>query len=302
MDIKHSRRILLLGTRESGTLAVVKDLTGSAPDPHIDGSTAGLTHEWNAETAYYKANVPIWIDEVPDLRSWKTEFLKPEAKEVVDEVGAWVYCFQRQADGKISTQVEEALKGIKEVVDQHSLVLDTTLLAVAKPHGKQAVSSATANQEEQEDLCMQYGFEYVDYGATGKNEYGEKVGLERLKEVLETNEWASGENDEVDLDDLDFTADDFGDFGTEEAEMTAELFGMNAALNEEDDLDTTGEGFTTAAQAVQVDDLDKLMSQLLAVREQSAGLPEEERKKKAAKAVKDIMDGNPNLGRSLQCN
>ncbi|CAK1361357.1 hypothetical protein CB0940_03257 [Cercospora beticola] len=296
MDIKHSRHILLLGTRESGTLDVVKDLTGSAPDPHVDGSTAGLTHEWNAETAYYKANVPIWIDEVSEIQSWKTEFVKAEAKEVVDEVGAWIYCFQRQADGKISPEVEEALKSIKEVVDQHSLALDTTLLAVAKPHGKQAVSSATANQEEQEDLCMQYGFEYVDYSATGKNEYGEKVGFERLKEVLETNEWASGENDEVELDDLDFTAEDFGDFGTEEAEMTAELFGMKAALNEEDDPDTSGEGFTTAAQAVQVDDLDKLMSQLLAVREQSAGLPEEERKKKAAKAVKDIMDGNPNLG------
>ncbi|KAM3423491.1 hypothetical protein BST61_g919 [Cercospora zeina] len=296
MDVKHSRRILLLGTRESGTLDVVKDLTGSAPDPHIDGSTAGLTHEWNAETAYYKANVPIWVDEVSDLQAWKTEFLKPEAKEVVDEVGAWIYCFQRQADGKISSGVEEALKSIREVVDEHFVALDTTLLAVAKPHGKQAVSNKTANQEEQEDLCMQYGFEYVDYSATGKNEFGEKMGFERLKEVLETNEWASGENDEVDLDDLDFTADDFGDFGTEEAEVTAELFGMKAALHEDDERDTTEEGFTTAAHAVQVDDLDKLMSKLLAVREQSAGLPEEERKKKAAQAVNDIMDGNPNLG------
>ncbi|MGG6496621.1 UNVERIFIED_CONTAM: hypothetical protein NY603_27240, partial [Bacteroidetes bacterium 56_B9] len=73
------------------------DLTGSAPDPHVDGSTAGLTHEWNAETAYYKANVPIWIDEVSEIQSWKTEFVKAEAKEVVDEVGAWIYCFQRQA-------------------------------------------------------------------------------------------------------------------------------------------------------------------------------------------------------------
>ena len=63
-------------------------MTGTAPEPDVDGSTAGLTHVWNAETAYYKAKVPIWIDEVPDFAAWKQDFLKPEAKEVVDAVGS----------------------------------------------------------------------------------------------------------------------------------------------------------------------------------------------------------------------
>lgn len=261
----------------------------------MNGSVAGLTHEWSAETAYYKANVPIWIDELVDIQSWKSEFLKVEAKEVVDAVGAWVYCFPRQADGKISVGAEEAMKSIQEVVEEHSYGGETVFLAVAKPTGKQITNRAAGDQEQREDVCIQYGFEYVDYEATGKNEFGERTGFERLKEALESNVWDAGLDDDVDLDDLDFTADDFGNFGTEEAEMTAELFGMKAALNEEDDSGSSAEGFASATQAIQVDDLDQLMSKLLAVKEQSVGLPEEERKKKAAKAVKDIMESNPNL-------
>lgn len=271
------------------------DLTGSAPEPDVNGSTAGLTHEWNAQTAYYTAKIPIWVDELENVQSWKAEFLKPEAKEVVDAVGAWVYCFSRQHDGQVSTEATEVMKGIQEVVDEHSYGSDVVMLAVAKPLGKQAASRATGNQEDREDICTEYGFEYIDYSATGKNEFGENVGFERLKEALEAHEWENGGDEDVDLDDLDFTADDFGDFGTEEAEMTAELFGMKAALNTEDEFGSSDEGFSPAAQAVQVDDLDKLMSKLLAVKEQSAGLPEEQRKKNAARAVKDIMEGNSDL-------
>ncbi|KAF2162142.1 hypothetical protein M409DRAFT_27525 [Zasmidium cellare ATCC 36951] len=304
MDIKHSRRILLLGTREAGALDIVKDLTGTAPSPDINGSTAGLTHEWDVQTQYYTAKVPIWVDEVPDIESWKTEFLKDEAKEVVDAVGAWIFCFETPKDGTISEDVESAMKGIQEVVERHGTFgSEVVFLAVAKPKGKPEKGGKTV-QEEQEDKCMEYGFEYIRYGATGKNEFGEKVGFERLKEALEANEWgaAGDEDDELDLDDLDFDIDDddeMGGFGREEAEMTAELFGMKAALNREDDedeFDPAAEDFisssSTQQQAEQVEDLNRMMGKLMAVKEQSEGLPEAQRKRMAAKAVRDIMKEN----------
>lgn len=70
------------------------DLTGSAPTP-IDSTTAGLSHTWKLETPYYTADLPIWIDEIVDTGAWQTEFTKPEAKEVVGALGAWVYCFRK---------------------------------------------------------------------------------------------------------------------------------------------------------------------------------------------------------------
>ncbi|KXT08970.1 hypothetical protein AC579_4031 [Pseudocercospora musae] len=296
MDIKHSKRILLLGKREAGALDVVKDLTGTAPEPDVDGSTAGLTHEWNAETAYYKAKVPIWIDEVPDFAAWKHDFLKPEAKEVVDAVGAWIYCFPRQPDGQIGSEMEEAMKSVQEVVEEHGIGSDVVLLAVARSTRQQGKEGSKnfENQDAQEDTCTEFGFEYINYSAEGKNEFGERVGFERLKEALEANEWADDGEEELDLDELGMDTEDGEDgFGDEKAEMTAELFGMKAALGGTED-DDAEELITPQQQACGVEDLDRMLGKLLAGKEQSADLSGEQRRRLAAKAVRELMMEKPN--------
>lgn len=297
MNITHARRILFLGTRQSGALSIVNDLTGTAPSPDINGSTAGLTHEWDVKTAYYSATVPIWIDEVPDFEAWKEEFLKEEAKEVVDAVGAWIYCFERTEAGT-SEEVEKGMRSIQEVVERHEgFGGEVVFLAVAKGNG---VAGAGIGQEESEDKCIKSGFEYIDYSATGTNEFGEKVGFERLKEALETNEWATDDrDDELELDDMGFDGDDedvFRGFARDEVEMTAELFGMKAALNQDDDEKIDTDDFMPPQrQKDQVDDLDRMMGKLLAIKEQSADLPEQQRKRLAAQAVKELVKENPNI-------
>lgn len=241
---------------------------------------------------------------MPDIEEWKTEFLKDEAKEVIDAVGAWIYCFEAQQDETISAEVESAMQAIQEVVEKHGTFgSEVVFLAVAKPKGK--TTGLEQKSQEQDDKCMDYRFEYIQYDATGRNEFGERVGFERLKEALEANEWTAigDEDDELDLEDLDFDIDDedFGGFGREEAEMTAELFGMKAALNREDDedeFDPAAEDFinpSSPTQADQVDDLNRMMGKLMAVKEQSEGLPEAQRKRMAAKAVRDIMKENPDV-------
>ena len=263
-----------------------------------------MTHEWDVKTAYYSAKVPIWVDEIPDTEAWRDEFLKPEAKEVIEAVGAWIYCFNKPSSGAVSVDVEGVMKAIQSISKEHAgYGGDTVMLAVAIPHSKAAlIEGASADSDEWEDVCMQYGFEYIDYAAQGKNSFGEKVGFERLKEALEANEWTSttDEADELNINDLDFNADDdFGDFGTEEAEMTAELFGMKAALTEEDDAfeppDVEDLVPSTKRRSVQVDDLDSMMGKLLAVREQCADLPEAQRKRMAKQAVEELMMGDAGL-------
>lgn len=75
------------------------DLTGSAPHL-ISDSPAGLSHSWKVKTTYYEAEIPIWIDEIADAEAWKEEFLKPEAKEVLEVLGAVVVCFRKPVDGE----------------------------------------------------------------------------------------------------------------------------------------------------------------------------------------------------------
>ena len=48
--------------------------------------------------------------------------------------------------------------------------------------------------EQWEDLARECGgWEYIDAEATGTNEFGEKVGMDRLKEALEATEWEGGD-------------------------------------------------------------------------------------------------------------
>jgi hypothetical protein len=69
-------------------------LTGSAPDP-VDGTIAGISHVWNNETKYYEVEVPIWVDEISNPKAWAKDFKDPEAKDVVESIGAYVYCFRK---------------------------------------------------------------------------------------------------------------------------------------------------------------------------------------------------------------
>ncbi|KAK5122113.1 hypothetical protein LTR85_004359 [Meristemomyces frigidus] len=300
MDIKYSRRMLCVGAPQSRVLDVIKDLTGSAPTPQESGSTAGLTHEWDAKTPYYTAKIPIWVDEIPETEAWRTEFLKPEAQEVVEAVGAWLYCFPKPHDEASTGEVEGVLKAVQSIKEEHAgYGADTVMLAVAMPNRQHTeTESSSVGQEEWDDVCMQYGFEYIDYSAQGKNDYGEKVGFERLKEALEATAWSAtaDDDDDLNLNDLDFDVDDgVGGFGMEEAEMTAELFGMKAALYGEDEDEPEADDFVPPKeQATQVDDLERMMGKLLAVKEQSADLPEAQRKRMAAQAVRDLMRSETN--------
>lgn len=84
------------------------------------------------------------------------------------------------------------------------------------------------------------GWEVVDGGAKGKNEFGEVVGVERVREALEANEWAGGGGGVEELEEELGIA--FGDeeveggfeIGEEEVEgMRRPIFGKDDGEEEE---------------------------------------------------------------------
>ncbi|KAL9640403.1 MAG: hypothetical protein Q9164_000285 [Protoblastenia rupestris] len=175
-----------------------------------------------------------------------------------------------------------------------------------------ASPSLDLQSEEWEVLCRDAGgWEYVD-GCIGKpmegdekgkvptNEFGEKMGLARLKEMLEANEWEGkdggglgdvldedeGLDDglalEEDLDEVDKT-DVEGDTG----ELKERLLKVDAVKGQagrtENEVDEYG-GEDDDARA-----LESMMLKMQAVRDMGADMPEMERKKFAAKAVREVM-------------
>ena len=178
---------------------------------------------------------------------------------------------------------------------------DMVCLAVAMPQS--TTPYLDLEKEEWEETCLEFGFEYVDIEAKGKNEFGEEMGVKRVEEALKANEWEGGDGDGFGFDD----DEDFGEFGdgggldAEEREMGAELFGMKSAVH------GLGEEGEEEVEETQVEELESLMRRMVAIKgmlfstsisylllcsptpETSEAMPEEARKRFAAKAVNDLI-------------
>ena len=83
------------------------------------------------------------------------------------------------------------------------------------------------------------GFEYADFEARGRNDYGEPVGMERVKEALEPNDWdhsgvdycGYGEQDGEERGDTEYegpqdTSVSRGVLGMVAGELEEEMFGL----------------------------------------------------------------------------
>lgn len=242
-----------------------------------------MTHEWRIETKYYSATIPIWLDELRDVNEWKSEFLKPEAKEVIEAIGAFAFCYQQTSGVNPADTITQATDAITNVInEQLGHPGDAILLAIGVPPSKNGAAIDPDIRNELDDITIDAGFEFIDYAATGTSEYGEKQGKARLREALEAHEWAQS----VDQDDDDFLEDDFDQLAHEDAEASLELSGLKMSLME----DRGAQISPDDTQPADVDDLDVMLGKLLAVREQSADLPEAQRRRLAARAVRELMD------------
>ncbi|KAL8951710.1 MAG: hypothetical protein Q9222_002323 [Ikaeria aurantiellina] len=181
-----------------------------------------------------------------------------------------------------------------------------------------------ASPQDWEDLALDCGnWEYIDSEATGKNEFGEKVGLERLKEALEANEWDGSGGEEGGLN----SDDDYGDFerevlegqdfdtgaGKGKIEEHPDAIGMRELILKSDD--ESSDSNTRVENDTQVEELETMMLKMQAIKgtwdlsvaimlflqppaglanlaprniEKGASMPEEQRKRFAAKAVREI--------------
>ena len=131
------------------------------------------------------------------------------------------------------------------------------------------------------------------------------MGIPRIREALEANDWAHGGgfDDEDDADDIEqkdgeegkepqgADLDDAADLNPADLEFgfdRADFEGLKKAIwssGREEGEDEDGEG--EADDDVQK--LEGMMRKLLAVREMSAGLPEVQRRRMASRAVGEVM-------------
>lgn len=85
-------------------------------------------------------------------------------------LGAFVVCFKKPINEEELKHVKELLEGVSEVVKEGcGLMWDGVCLAVAMP---QSITPYLEKRDEEwEEVCQEYGFEFVDFEKKGRNEY-----------------------------------------------------------------------------------------------------------------------------------
>ncbi|ROT38984.1 hypothetical protein SODALDRAFT_332426 [Sodiomyces alkalinus F11] len=369
------------------------DLTGSHPEPTSSTSAgpslAGTTHPLHLKTAYYTATVPVWLDLIPDEdpADWASAFLAPEAKEVLDVLGGIAVVFpisppalpatdsttasrteQNDEQEDRSSSTHRLLRQVGRVVREGlgGWQWDGVGLAIGVAGG----GTGTDLDHEKiaatwEEVCAEAGLELVlirgHESDQGRNEFGEKMGIPRVLEALESNDWAQGpsaedmedmedepgetsaratktkpghgggdndDDDEFDPESLDFGFDKADFQGLKKAiwgleseddhenhppggshrdiasPLVREPPAAAAATSSTKDEETVGAktGDATKAnkederpeetvvdEAREVENIEAMMRKLQAVRDMSAGLPEDQKRRMAAKAVAEVM-------------
>ncbi|KAG6060762.1 hypothetical protein E4U17_003456 [Claviceps sp. LM77 group G4] len=318
MHVSHPRRILAvsLDAQADCLSGLIKDLTGSKPTTQESTSLAGITHEISLKTQYYTASVPIWLDLIASPSEWAASFLSDEAGEVLAVLGGVVLVFalpEPSSSPTTSKSPAASVELLTELIGQIGRVVNEGLggwewdgvrLAVG-------VGGADVDTEEWDELCAEAGMEFVRLGGSQpvKNEFGEKTGIARVKEALESNDWdlADAENvsdfgdfeggSEDKKDHLDPDSLDFGFDPTDIENLKKAIFEADGQVDGGVEGDaapqkdgTFGESEKTEKEkSDEMTKMEDMMRKLQAVREAGEGLPEAQRRRMAARAVQEVM-------------
>jgi len=155
-----------------------------------------------------------------------------------------------------------------------------------------------------DDLCRQWGFEYVDFEARGRNDYGESVGMERAREALEANDWDNfgteycGDDEEEDVEGSEDAGVDPGVLGKVAREFEKEMFGLRCeglGLGNDGEwslgVDTDADG-DDEIERKQVEQMEKVMYRMAMLSDLGVGDEDRikrERRSLAAGILKEIM-------------
>ncbi|PON26823.1 hypothetical protein TGAM01_v204324 [Trichoderma gamsii] len=318
MDISNPRRILAVSLEgsESHLSRVLKDLTGSSPESS-SASLAGITHDLELKTPYYTASIPIWLDVIASPSEWASSFLSEEAHEVLAVLGGLILVFvipnEKPAALTRDDQPPSLIRHVSSVVQDGlgGWNWDGVRLAIGIGEG---------DADEWDELCAEAGMEFVQLksGQMEKNEFGEKTGIPRVREALESNDWEHifvgdplSDSDEAHSEKSD-GADDFNPESLEFGVDRSDFEGLRMAIwetshretGDSEDADTANAPKTSdvaggsAADAKDEDGelgdediakVEKMMRKLQAAKEMGEGMSEAQRKRLAARAVEEVM-------------
>lgn len=175
------------------------ELFGDINDVDIPrDSHSGIIMKTKLKSLYYTCDVNILVDEYPASRDdvqkqdmysslvqWFDDFKSEECKELRDVLQGLIFTVN------IDTQsADEVAKTLRLVSEIRELFQDNFFCLVL------GVSSERRDVLEIEDIAIENALEFVYFNESGENEFKDKIGKDRIKELLYSHEWESLDIDE----------------------------------------------------------------------------------------------------------
>ena len=187
--------VLIVGPPRTGKKFIAQLLSGDLDSSTVSSkSHSGLVYQHAIETKYFKAMINLLIEEYPetrdfppterDLAAFVDEIGKPEYQDLRDDLDGILFTIDLKTAADTARDTQKLR--LKQFERIRALFGDQELFyaVVGNAH-----NLAAETVERLEDEIMQYGFEFVDTNASGINEFREKLGPDRLVEILESHEW-----------------------------------------------------------------------------------------------------------------
>jgi hypothetical protein len=289
----------------------------------LGGTEASAATRANSADADTDANVP------PSLLVWRTTMLSEPAREVREAIGGIVLALPlpltfpahtsasplKQSPSQDYLEIIEAVNDLRELIEEENYGREVPAMILVMATGKGVgEGDLDATTEKLEAVMLEerglIGWDFVGWdGEVGeggvavgtldgqRDAYGERIGIGRVKELLEAMDWSAPGGDF----DLGFLSSDEegGASGVDGIkrqgqELEREMMGlklamMNQGSGEEDEERHVLPQDTEGDEDVKIDQLPGLLERVVAIREAGAEMSKADRERFAKREVERIM-------------
>jgi hypothetical protein len=300
---------------------------------HRDSSTFGgaganATTESNSPDADDDANAP------PSLSAWRTTMLSEPAREVREAIGGILLALplplafpahasaspSKRGPSQESLEIVEAVNELRELIEEENYGREVPAMVLVMATGKGVgEGDLDATAEKLEAVMLEergvLGWDFVGWngevgerGATAgrsdgvRNAYGERIGIDRVKELLEAVNWSAPggrlKGDDLDLDFLS-SDEEGGALGVDGIkrqgqELEREMMGLKLAMMNQESGEDDEEHYIPSQDAdgeedVKIDELPGLLERVVAIRDAGAEMSKADRARFAKREVERIM-------------
>jgi hypothetical protein len=270
----------------------------------------------------------------PSLSAWRATMLSEPAREVREALGGILLALplpiaaalnasaspSKQGGSENYLEIIEAVDEVRQMIEEENYGREVAAVVLVTATGKGVgEGDLDATTEKLEAVMLEergvLGWEFVGWdgenvqddvaaGRPGllRNAFGERMGMERVKELLEAVDWSAHADgpDDKDLDVGFLSSDDEGGalgldgIKLHGQELEREMMGLKLAMRDQDPGEEDAEHHATSQDTgededLKIEQLPGLLERMVAIREAGADMSKTDREKFAKREVERIM-------------